>query len=118
MPQLKPENISKIIIKTTNGKDVLYEDNIEISEFVGKIDSYLESYPKIKITKNTKCIIRILTQGIYEIINNETIDYLTESNSLNSKRAVNGALFQGYTQYNALRINALPQRMCGRAFSV
>lgn len=77
MPQLKTENISKIIIKTINGEDVLFEDNIEISEFIGKINYYLEMLSKNQNYQEYQVYYKNTDPSIYEIINNETLEYLT-----------------------------------------
>lgn len=77
MPQLKTENISKIIIKTKNGKDVLFEDNIEISKFIGNINYYLEMLSKNQNYQEYQVYYKDTDPSIYEIINNETINYLT-----------------------------------------
>lgn len=77
MPQLKTENISKIIIKTTNSKDVIFEDNIEISEFIGNINHYLELLSKNQDYQEYHVYYKNTDPSIYEIINNGTIDYLT-----------------------------------------
>ncbi|WP_294905583.1 hypothetical protein [uncultured Eubacterium sp.] len=77
MPQLKTENISKIIIRTVDGKNILLEDNIEISEFIGEINYYLELLSENQNYQEYQVYYNNSDPNIYEVINSETLDYLT-----------------------------------------
>ena len=72
LPQLQPENISRIVISSVNG-DISYTTVDEINEFVGNIDYYLKKYENDLNYKECRIYYLNSDSNMYETITTETI---------------------------------------------
>ena len=75
LPKLVSENIAKIVIRSRDNEDVLLDNDTEINEFIRNINYYLDKLSNSTNYQEYRVYYKNTDDNIYEIINNEKIDY-------------------------------------------
>lgn len=77
MPKFEPKNISKIIIATLDGNDIIYEKETEISLFTENIEYNIKMLSESQNHQEYQVYYKNTAPNIYEVINDATLEYLT-----------------------------------------
>lgn len=73
LPEIKKDNIDKIVVASISHSDILFETEQEISDFIDNYDSYFQKYSNELGGFECRLYYKNSDKTVYEIVNGETL---------------------------------------------